>query len=137
MGLSRSNALPDFHDGSFDGLWILGNKKVHLFLTNVDKERVTIVLDGVEALWLRDIWAGNIIFDVLIVDTNELTESHIESVYKLSDIAKEGQIAALLASAQTAGLRGLEIMSSYGAEGIVLFKGIELSKGPHENAGRG
>jgi hypothetical protein len=44
------DAMPDFHDGSFDGLYLPGDKKAQLFLTTLDKEPFTIVLHGVEAL---------------------------------------------------------------------------------------
>lgn len=135
MELSRSDAMPSFHDGSFDGLYLPGDKRARLFLTTLNKEQFTIVLDGVEALRLCDVKEGNIVNGVLFIDTNELTEGHISFAHDLSDIARDKEhIAACLASAQKAGLRGLAIKSSYGLEGVVLFKRIEFSKGPHENA---
>ena len=75
-------------------------------------------------LW--NIREGNIVFEVGFIDTDQLTESHIESAYEISDIGRDRQIATLLASARKEGLRMLEMTTSYGAEGVVLFKDIEL-----------
>jgi hypothetical protein len=128
MELLRSDAIPSFHDGSFDGLLIPAKNKAHLFLTTVDKRRFTVALDGVKSLHLSNVREGNIVFDVIVVDTDQLTEGHIESACELSDIDKDRQVAKLLASARQEGLRMLEMTTSYGAEGVVLFKGIELSE---------
>jgi len=78
---------------------------------------------------LENVREGNIVFDVSLIDTGQLTESHIESLYELSKVARDRQIATLLASARQEGLRMLEMTTSYGAEGVVLFKGIELLQG--------
>lgn len=130
MELSRSDAIPSFHDGSFDGLLIPGKNKVHLFLTTLDNQRFTIALDGVDAMHLWNIRAGNIVFDVSLIDTDQLDGSHMESAYELSDIARGQAVASHLASARQAGLRMLEMTTSYGAEGVVLFKDIELLERP-------
>ena len=86
------------------------------------------MLEGVKALHLWNIREGNIVFDLILIDTDQLTEGHIESAYELSTIARDRQIATLLASARQEGLRMLEMTTSYGAEGVVLFKGIEISE---------
>ena len=83
MDLSRSEAMPSFHDGSFDGVWIPAGKMAHLFLTTVDHKRFTVVLKGVKAMHLENVREGNIVFDVTLIDTGQLTESHIESLYDL------------------------------------------------------
>jgi hypothetical protein len=128
MELPRLDAIPSFHDGSFDGVWIPAKNIAHLFLTTVDHKRFTVALYGVKALHLWNIRQGNIVFDVSLIDTDQLTEGHIESVYQLSNVARDRQIARHLASARQEGLRMLEMTTSYGAEGVVLFKGIELSE---------
>ncbi len=125
----RTDAIPSFHDGSFDGVWIPGENMAHLFLTTVDHKRFTVVLDGVKALHLENVREGNVVFDVNLTDTGQLTESHLESLYELSNVARDRQIATLLASARQAGLRMLEMTTSYGAEGVVLFKDIQLVEG--------
>jgi len=77
MELARSDAIPSFHDESFDGVWIPVKNKVHLFLTTVDNKRFTVGLEGVKALHLWNIREGNL--DVSLIDTDQLTEGHIES----------------------------------------------------------
>jgi len=116
MELSRSDSIPSFHDGSFDGLWIPADGKVHLFLTTVDNQGFTIALEEVKALHLWNVRKGNIVFDVSLIDTDQLTGDHMESPYELSDIARDQSIAAHLASARHKGLRMLEMTTSYGAE---------------------
>jgi hypothetical protein len=128
MELSRSDAIPSFHDGSFDVVWIPAKNKAHLFLTTVDNKRFTVALEGVKALHLWNMRQGNIVFEVSLIETDQLTESHIESAYELSNMARDRQIATLLATARQEGLRILEMTTSYGAEGVVLFKGIKASE---------
>ena len=126
MESSESDAIPSFHDGSFDGVWLPANNTAHLFLTTSDNKRFTVVFEGVKSLRLWNIKEGNIVLDVSLIETDQLTESHIESAYELSDIARDRQIATLLASARHEGLRMFESTPSYGAEGVVLFTGIKL-----------
>src|ERR1700719_1493441 len=102
--------------------------RTRLFLTTTDNKRFTVALEGVRALHLWNIREGNIVFDLILIDTDQLTEGHIESAYELSNIARDRQMATLLASARQEGLRMLEMTTSYGAEGVVLFKSIELSE---------
>jgi hypothetical protein len=129
MELPRTEPIPSFHDGSFDGVWIPADNMAHLFLTTVEHKRFTIVLEGVKAMHLENVRQGNIVFGMNLIGTDQLTESHIELLYELSNIARDQQIATLLASARQGGLRMLEMTTSYGAEGVVLFKGIELLDG--------
>jgi hypothetical protein len=135
MEFSRSDALPSFHDGSFDGVWIPADGKVHLFLTTVENKQFTVALEGVKALHLWNIRAGNIVFDVSLIDTDQLTGAHMESAYELSDIARDQSIASHLASARQEGLRMLEMTTSYGAEGVALFKHIDLLEGEQSTLG--
>ena len=126
--MPRADAIPSFHDGSFDGVWIPGENQVHLFLTTVDNKRFTVALEGVKALHLWNIREGNIVFDVSLINADQLNESHIESAYELGVIDRDQEIATLLASARQEDLRMLEMTTSYGAERVVLFKGIEISE---------
>ncbi len=121
-------AIPGFHDGSFDGVWISAEGTVHLFVRTEDNKAFNIVLRGVKALKLSNIREGNIILDVGLVDTDQLTASHIASVYEISDVGKDAQITNLLTSARRASLKMLQLWSSYGAEGVVLCRSAELTK---------
>ena len=123
-----SGALPGFHDGSFDGVWISPEKTVHLFVRTEDNKPFEIVLRGVKALKLSNIREGNIILDVRLADTDQLTASHITEIYELSDVGKDVQITNLLTSARRASLKMLQLRSSYGAEGAVLCRSAELTE---------
>jgi len=118
-------ALPNFHDGFFDGLWTSENKIVHLFMRTSNGERSTIVLNEVERLNTTNFMAGNIILDVVIVNSDNLTIADIEQLYQLqpaqAELAKQ-----LLGKAQQRRLLTLEISPSYGAECVALFRGLEI-----------
>ncbi len=118
-------AIPNFHDGFFDGLWTSENKGVHLFLRTSNGGRSTIVLNEVERLYTSNFMAGNIILDVVLVEPEKLTIAHIEQLYQLQPIQAE-LAQQLLGKAQQRGLLALEINPSYGAECVVLFRAAEV-----------
>ena len=84
----------------------------------MDRKRFTVVLEGVKALHIWNIREGNIVFDVSLIESDKLTEDHIESAYEISVVARDRQIAGLLSSARQEGLRMLEMTTSYGASGV-------------------
>jgi hypothetical protein len=120
--------IPDFHDRSFDGLWISDQKRIHLFLRTVEGERFTLLLDGVKLLRALNVREGNIILDLNSLDSAKLTADHIEEVYDLAEADKEAQITKFLRSAKDAGLNAFEMSSAYGAECIALFTRAELRR---------
>ena len=71
----------------------------------------------------ENVRAGNIILDVAVVRTEALTLSHIRDAYDTppSDVQQ-----GLLTSARKRGLLGVEVSSSYGAEGIALAGSAEI-----------
>jgi hypothetical protein len=120
----NTGMIPDLHDGFFDGVWLSPDKGARFFVRTKAGERATIVLSGVEALNVCGIRAGNIVFECVVIASDKLTLKHIEDTHDL----KEDQVEVsgrLLSEAQRRGLSGLEINSSYGAEGIVLFRAID------------
>jgi hypothetical protein len=117
--------LPNFHDGYFDGLWTSENKVVHLFLRTSNGERSTIVLSEVERLYTTNFTAGNIILDVVVVKSDDLTIAAIEQLYQLQPAQAE-LAQQLLSKAQRRGLLTLEINPSYGAECVALFREAEI-----------
>ena len=117
-------ALPNFHDGFFDGLWTSENKIVHLFLRTSNRERSTIVLSDVERLNITNFMAGNIILDVVVVTSDKLTIADIEQLYQIQPTQEE--LTQQLLKAQERGLLTLEISPSYGAECAVLFREAEI-----------
>ena len=123
------NVLRDMHDGFFEGVFLSENKVAHLFLRSLNGERSTIVLNGVERLDVSGFRAGNIILDVALFDTSELTAEQIEHLYELSNAEKSEKVQQLLKQAQERGLQALEVNPSYGAECTALFRSAEIMPG--------
>jgi hypothetical protein len=115
---------PNFHDGHFDGLWIGPSKLVKLFLRTLDGKSFVLVLKEVNALTLSEIKQGNIILDLVFSRTEELTLSDMAELYGVD--ADAPQAADLLSAKRELGLQLLELYSSYGAHGVVLFQTFEI-----------
>lgn len=115
--------IPSFHDGTFDGLRILEDKRVQLYLSTSQRESFALVLDGVQALVLNDVKQGNIILDLVIRKGEEITQSDVAQVYALNEVSVAKN---KLETAVNSGFQILEINSSYGAEGLILFKAWTL-----------
>jgi hypothetical protein len=116
-------ALPNLHDGFFDGLWLSADKRARFFVRTVAGERSTIILTDVEALNICGHRAGNIIFDVALIAPEQLTVKNIEQAYDLKSGEAE-KAHQLLRKAQAQGLSGLEISPSCGAEGTAIFRAV-------------
>ena len=116
--------IPDFHDGHFDGLSIRLNKLVHLFLRTHDDRLFALILGGVERLALTEVNEGNIIFELVFRTSEAITPSDIEQLYGVRADTSRG--LSLLRSAKEQGLQVLEVSSSFGAQGLVLFHSWEL-----------
>lgn len=115
--------LPNLHDGFFDGVWLSADKCARFFVRTVAGARSTIILTDVDALNICGLWAGNIIFDLVLIAPEKLTVQDIEQAYDL----KSGEVekaSQLLHKAQQQGLSGLEINPSYGAEGTRIFQAV-------------
>jgi hypothetical protein len=116
--------LPNLHDGFFDGVWLSANKSVHLFVRTVAGERSTIVLTDVEALNINGLRTGNIIFELVLIAPDRLTIEDMTQAYGLKPDEAE-QAHKFLSKAQERNLSALEMNTSYGAEGKVLFRTID------------
>jgi hypothetical protein len=118
--------IPNFHDGSFDGFWAGPDKLVELYLRQADGQSFVLILVGVERLSLTDVKGGNLIFDLVFRNTEEINPQDIAELYELD---ADSQVAAnLLKAAKDRGLQVLEINPSYGAQGLALFKTWEISQ---------
>jgi hypothetical protein len=115
-----------FHDGFFEGFWIDGTT-VHVYLSTLEKERFTAVADGVVALDANGFRAGNIIFDVVVRDYEEVTSRDIEALFDLGEgPAGEDQRMRQLDNAKREKLSLLEIGPSYGGAFMVLAQSVNL-----------
>ncbi len=118
--------LPNFHDGFFDGFLIGPDKRVNIFLRTVDKQPYILTLKGVDALSISEVKRGNIIFDVVIRRTDEITVSDIQGLYG-PDL--DSQMASKLLRAKVdQKLQILEINPSYGAQALVAFESFGIKE---------
>ncbi len=116
--------MPDLHDGYFEGLWIGPDKDVHIFLRELNGNRITLILREVNALSLSGIKEGNIIFDVVVRGPQDLTLDDIEHLHGVSkNSSKASDLLDLMVKRE---LKVLEINPSYGAQGLVSFRAFEL-----------
>jgi hypothetical protein len=117
-----------FHDGYFEGLWIDGTT-VHVYLSTLEKERFIAVAEGTVALAAGGFRLGNLVFDVVTRDRDEIVLRDIEELYSLQDgPAGEAQGDRLLSKARQEGMTLLETTSSYGATCMVLANSVGLLK---------
>ena len=112
--------IPSFHDGSFDGFRLHSNSSLHIFLRTADKVPHTLALEGVQALTISEVKEGNIIFDLVFRDAQQATPSDIAELYEVSPDSEQSK--NLLRSAHDKKLRILELNSSHGAHGLILFE---------------
>jgi hypothetical protein len=124
--VTPSPNIPNFHDGYLDGIWLGPNKLVQCFLRTVKEEPFVLILEGVQALTLTHLKQGNIIFDLVIRSTGEITHSDIEEVYGVDPGTP--QVTTLLNTATERGFQVLEINPSYGVQGLVLFQNWNLKE---------
>jgi hypothetical protein len=96
-----------------------------MFLRTVDQKSFVLELEGVQRLALSDVKERNIILDLVIRATDELTHTDIETAYGIA--TDSPQVARLLATAKEDHLQALEINPSYGAEGTILFRSWKIS----------
>jgi len=124
--------IPNLHDGYFDGLWLSGNKEntgACLFVRAADGERYTLTLTGVVRLNIQDIRQGNIILDVLLIPPDILTVERVGQAYDLEGEHDEAMAHRMFEKAQQERLCALEMSTSYGAYGTILFRAAAIVPG--------
>ena len=116
----------EFHDGTLEGFW-LDDSTVHVHLRTWRGERFTAVAHEIAALSATGFKVGNIIFEVIIRESVEITKQDAEDLYDLQDgLAGQEQIGRLMDDAKARGLRALEINPSYGGRCLVLAASINF-----------
>jgi hypothetical protein len=124
-----------FHDGTFDGLRIQDRDKgiVDVYLRTSKGQRTTVVLTGVVMLNATGFKAGNIIFEVLTRDHNEVTAQDITELYDLQPGHEpESWEKQLMEKVGQEALQILEINPSYGARCLVLARTMEFRTDDHD-----
>jgi len=112
--------IPNFHDGRFEGFRLDSNKYLKIFLRTADKVPHTLVLEGIQALTISGVKEGNIIFDLVFRDAQQTTASDMAELYEVGPDTEQAR--NLLQSARDKKLQILELNSSYGAQGLILFE---------------
>jgi hypothetical protein len=117
---------PQFHDGFLEGLWI-DRGIVHVYLSTLEKERTTAVLNGVVMLRAGGFREGNIIFEVLTRGHEEITLQDVAELYVLQSshepAAWEHQ---LIDRARKECLQIFEVNPSYGGTCLILARTVEF-----------
>jgi hypothetical protein len=114
----------EFHDGFFEGLWI-DDQRVHIFLSTLEKERFTMVAEGVAGLTVEGLRRGNIIFDVATKTHEEWSEYDVATIPELQMI-DSSRANVRLARARQQELTLLEINPSYGGSCLILAQSLDL-----------
>jgi len=116
--------LDDFHDGFLDGL-LIQDATAHLFLSTGNKQEFVLKVSEVLSLKLDGFRQGNIIYDVLIRNADELTLQDIMYFYEFKDGAKA---AKKLEELRETELVVLEVNPSYGAQCLILARSVDVSQ---------
>ena len=120
------NEYGQFHDGSFDGLWING-KSAHVFLSTGEKRPFTVTLLEVAALSASEFRAGSIVLSVETRESEEISAKDIADLFDLHEgTADEAQVARQLAKARAEKLLLFTIAPSYGAYCLILARYMDL-----------
>jgi len=93
---------------------------VHLFLTSWDGERSTLVLKDVGLMKMNDVMQGNIISELRFISLEKLEMGDVSELHLCCADAE--LLQNVLITAQEKKLSILEMSTSYGAQGKVLFE---------------
>jgi len=114
--------LKQFHDGYFEGA-VVRDMVATLFISTVEKKDYVIRLEGVRSLKLEGFSGGNIIFDVALRTSSDVTSQDMVSFFGYRD---ETAAEAKLEEVQREQLLVLDITPTYGATCSVLAKSAVL-----------
>jgi|SRR5580704_14138045 hypothetical protein len=117
----------NFHDGYFDGFYLGRDKTVQLFVRTYDQRSYTMTLRGVKVMTLSEVKQGNIILDLAVRSAHGASPLDVAELYGVEQTSE--QAAKLLQSTRETELQILQLDSSYGARGLILFERLEISEG--------
>ena len=118
--------IPNFHDGTFDGIWIGPDNLVQLFLRKADRQSFVLSLVVLERLAFTDIQQGNIILDLVLRSAAEITRVDIAELYGVG--ADSLECVTMMTAATERRLQILERNPSYGAQGLALFQTLDIAQ---------
>ena len=116
----------DFHDGTVQGFW-LRDDTFHLLLATQEGAKYALLVHEVIAVFSTGFSTQNIIFDVQVKASDELTEQDIREVYAISATpAGESRLAGLLEKAEARRSVLVVVDPSCGANCLALGRSVEL-----------
>jgi hypothetical protein len=117
----------EFHDGWFDGLRI-DESHVQVYLRTASKVKFIAAAKNVLALSAGGLKQGNIVFEVVTRDHNEITLEDIVELYDLQRSDPLPQAIKLLEQTRSQTPMVLEVNPSYGGSCLILASSVELIK---------
>ena len=115
----------DFHDGTVQGFWLKDNT-FHLLLATEERSEYTLLVHEAVAVSSTGFGTQNIIFDVQIKESHELTEEDMREVYNVSTPSGESHLRDLLNKAHARASVLVVADPSCGANCLVLGQSVEL-----------
>jgi hypothetical protein len=116
----------DFHDGTVQGFWLAG-PTFHLLLATKEGAEYALLVHEVIAVSSTGFSTQNILFDVQVKQSHELTEEDIREVYAISATpGGESRLPGLLEKAQARRSVLVVVDPSCGANCLALGRSVEL-----------
>ena len=114
-----------FHDGFVDG-FLIRERQVIIFIRADDNEAFALVADDVTRMRVDSLLQGNIIFDIVMRQGQELTRSDVDVFGFAASLDGEALANDKLERLRTENRVALEINPSYGCECFLIAQAVKL-----------
>jgi hypothetical protein len=114
-----------FHDGFVDG-FLIRERQVIIFIRTDDNEAFALVADDVTRMRVDSLLQGNIIFDIVMRQGEELTRSDMDVFGFAASLDGEALANDKLERLRTENRVALEINPSYGCECFLIAQAVIL-----------
>jgi hypothetical protein len=114
-----------FHDGFLDG-FLIRESQVIIFLRTDENETFALVADDVTRMQVDSLRQGNIIFDIVMRQGQELTRNDMDVYGFASDPIGEKHASDKLEQSKMENRIALEINPSYGCECFLIAQALTL-----------
>jgi hypothetical protein len=114
-----------FHDGFVDG-FLIREPQIIVFIRTDDNEAFALVADGVTRMRVDGLREGNIIFDIVIRQGEDLTRSDVDIYGFAANSDGERRATETLQQLRTEDRVALEINPSYGCECFLIAQAVTL-----------
>jgi hypothetical protein len=114
-----------FHDGFVDG-FLIRERQVIIFIRTDENEAFALVADDVTRMRVDRLLQGNIIFDIVMRQGQELTRSDMDVFGFAESLDGEALANDKLERLRTENRVALEINPSYGCECFLIAQAVKL-----------